>query len=84
MFKYSRNGFFLIIRAFYELGPRTAIKRSIFADFLMQGYIYAGYDLEPQLYEDDVEVSFSIRVGYNMIELKNIKPGKNPIWNELI
>lgn len=62
-----------------QLGPRTAIKRSILAEFVMQAYIYAGYDLEPQLYEDDVEVAFSIRVGFHMIELKNVKVGKNPI-----
>jgi hypothetical protein len=47
-------------------------------------WIYAGYDMCPDCYTEEVEVSFEININdfKPTIKLGMVIGGKNPIWNK--
>jgi hypothetical protein len=62
--------------------PRIPVKRNLKAKYNLHAYIYAGYDLCPDCYSEEVEVQFEIKIAaFTPIVLTRIIPGKNPIWN---
>ncbi len=45
--------------------------------------MYAGYDLCPEYYSEDIELEYELKLGDKNEKSKKFVLGKNPIWNEL-
>lgn len=68
-----------------KVKQRIPKKRNIDADFIFIAFIYAAYDLVPDMNPDDIEATFDIRVGGKSLTPKNkANSGKFPMWNEYI
>ena len=64
-------------------GSRIPKTRDITIPYLMTAFIYAGYELGPELNSDDILAKLEVRVAPEKLESKE-KKGKFPIWNECL
>lgn len=61
--------------------PRIPIKRSVRSPHMFISHFYAGYDLCPTLYSEDILSTFTFRFGDFNYTLPQPIKSKNPIWN---
>jgi hypothetical protein len=64
--------------------PRIPIKRSIKTPHMFTCYFYAAYELCPDLFQEDILCTFTLKFGDFDYTLEKPIVGKNPIWNSKI
>ncbi|CAD8189110.1 unnamed protein product [Paramecium pentaurelia] len=62
--------------------PKIIVKRDQQVYYHLYAQFYAGYDLCPDLYSEEVEATFVMKIGGQYLELDKPQSGKNPIWNK--
>lgn len=66
--------------------PRMMVKRGSEVGYILETFLWGGYDLAPNCKHDSVESLISMRIGKEDPigiddESQFIRKGKNPIWN---